>query len=134
MMGCGVELIGPLFLPPPLRERAGVGGDRGGHKSLCRRWFRPPPTLTLPRKGGGNQTTVGCAPIHHPVTHHEPSLLTESSRFEEPIACRLIRKPASDAVISCGCSPPRSARSRAASRPRTRLRSHSLRSGHSRAG
>jgi hypothetical protein len=50
--------------PPPLRGRLRVGGKAGsyyrGTRSLCRTaWSEPvsPPTLTLPRKGGGDSTS-----------------------------------------------------------------------------
>ena len=37
------------LLPPPLRGRAGEGG---GHRCMRKRL---PPSLSLPRKGGGNE-------------------------------------------------------------------------------
>src|SRR5688572_27929263 len=46
-----------VFLPPPLRGRAGVGGERQGLEGNRRQHGTQTltPTPTLPRKGGGNR-------------------------------------------------------------------------------
>jgi hypothetical protein len=49
-----------IFLPPPLRGRAGVGGPVGeAAKGRAVSRVGRPPTLTLPHKGGGEQMLMG---------------------------------------------------------------------------